>query len=101
MNTAWNVLNPEIMGDETTMHALFRELREHDPVCLVEHPDFEPFWAITKYDDIKAISQNNAAFLNNPRTVLIQREFERALLEKVHLNARNRCGSRYALGGRA
>lgn len=82
MNTAWNVLNPEIMGDETTMHALFRELREHDPVALVEHPDFEPFWAITKYDDIKTISQNNAAFLNNPRTVLIQREFEQALLQK-------------------
>jgi len=62
------------------MHALFRDLREHDPVSLVEHPDFEPFWAVTKHEDIKAISQNNAAFLNNPRTVLIQQEFERALL---------------------
>lgn len=82
MNLAWNLLNPAIMGDETTMHQLFRQLREQDPVSLVEHPDFEPFWAITKYDDIKAISQNNAGFLNNPRTVLIQREFERALLEK-------------------
>jgi cytochrome P450 len=80
MHYSWNVLDPAVMGDETTMHALFRRLREHDPVCLVEHPDFEPFWAITKHEDIKAISQNNAAFLNNPRTVLIQREFERALL---------------------
>ncbi len=48
----------------------------------MEHPDFEPFWAITKHEDIKYISQNNAAFLNNPRTVLIQREFEQALLAK-------------------
>lgn len=82
MHYSWNVLDPAVMGDETTMHALFRRLREHDPVCRVEHPDFEPFWAITKHEDIKAISQNNAAFLNNPRTVLIQREFERALLEQ-------------------
>ena len=82
MNLSWNMLDPAIMGDETTMHELFRQLREHDPVSLVEHPDFEPFWAITKHEDIKAISQNNAAFLNNPRTVLIQREFEQALLEK-------------------
>jgi cytochrome P450 len=80
MHQSWNLLDPAHMGDETTMYALFRHLREHDPVCLVEHPDFEPFWAITRHEDIKAISQNNAAFLNNPRTVLIQREFERALL---------------------
>jgi len=82
MNPSWNLLDPAVMGDETTMHELFRHLREHDPVARVEHPDFEPFWAITKHEDIKAISQNNAAFLNNPRTVLIQREFEQALLEK-------------------
>lgn len=82
MNTSWNLLDPAFMGDETNMHSLFRQLREQDPVCRVEHPDFEPFWAITRHEDIKAISQNNAAFLNNPRTVLIQREFEQALLEQ-------------------
>mgnify|MGYP003524553124 FL=1 len=82
MNLSLDMLDPALMGDETTMHELFRHLREHEPVYRVEHPDFEPFWAITKHEDIKAISQNNAAFLNNPRTVLIQREFEQALLEK-------------------
>jgi cytochrome P450 len=82
MNLSLNMLDPALMGDEATMHELFRHLREHEPVYRVEHPDFEPFWAITKHEDIKAISQNNAAFLNNPRTVLIQREFEQALLEK-------------------
>jgi cytochrome P450 len=80
MNLNWNLLDPAVMGDEDSMHALFRELREHEPVSRVEHPDFEPFWAITRHEDIKAISQNNAEFLNNPRTVLIQREFEQALL---------------------
>jgi cytochrome P450 len=80
MQPSWKLLDAAVMGDETTMHALFRELREQDPVSWVEHPDFEPFWAITKYDDIKEISQKNAAFLNNPRTVLIQKEFEKALL---------------------
>lgn len=62
------------------MYALFKELRDENPVAYVDHPDFEPFWAITRYDDIKTISQNNAEFINNPRTVLIQREFEQALL---------------------
>jgi cytochrome P450 len=80
MQPSWKLLDPAVMGDENTMHQLFRELREQDPVSRVEHPDFEPFWAITKYDDIKEISQKNASFLNNPRTVLIQQEFEKALL---------------------
>jgi cytochrome P450 len=61
---------------------LFEHLRENDPVTYVEHPDYEPFWAITRHEDIKFISQNNDRFLNNPRTVLVQREFERALLEQ-------------------
>lgn len=82
MNVSVNLLDPAIMGDESSMHDLFRQLREQDPVSRVEHPDFEPFWAITRHEDIKAISQNNAEFLNNPRTVLIQREFEEALLAK-------------------
>ena len=82
MSRAHDLLDPAIMGDESTMYSLFRYLREHEPVTRVEHPDFEPFWAITRHEDIKAISQNNAAFLNNPRTVLVQREFEQALQQQ-------------------
>ncbi|MFT7265552.1 MAG: cytochrome P450, partial [Halioglobus sp.] len=77
-----DLLDAAVMGDETTMHALFRDLRDNDPVSWVEHPNFEPFWAFTKHEDIKYISQNNASFLNNPRTVLVQKEFEQALLKQ-------------------
>ncbi len=82
MNRNLELLDPAIMGAETTMYALFEHLRENDPVTYVEHPDYEPFWAITRHEDIKFISQNNDRFLNNPRTVLVQREFEQALLEQ-------------------
>tara|TARA_R110002110_G_scaffold205066_7_gene417324 strand:+ start:482652 stop:483884 length:1233 start_codon:yes stop_codon:yes gene_type:complete len=82
MNREQQLLDPAVMGSERSMYDLFSDLREQDPVVWVEHPDFEPFWAITKHEDIKAISQNNAEFLNNPRTVLVRRDFEQALLEK-------------------
>lgn len=78
----FDMLDPAVMGNEKTMYDLFRHLREEDPVSRVEHPDFEPFWALTKHEDIKFVSQNNTSFLNNPRTVLIRREFEQALLDK-------------------
>ncbi|WP_235015194.1 cytochrome P450 [Oceanicoccus sp. KOV_DT_Chl] len=82
MNRNLELLDPAIMGNEETMYSLLNHLREHDPVTYVEHPNYEPFWALTRYDDIKFISQNNSRFLNNPRTVLVQKQFEQTLLEK-------------------
>ena len=77
-----DIVDTQIMGDEKSMHGLFDHLRENDPVAYLEHPDFEPFWVMTRHEDIKHISQNNDLFLNNPRTVIVQREFEKALLEQ-------------------
>ena len=44
MNVSSDLLDPVIMGDETTMYELLRQLREHDPVSRIELPGFEPFW---------------------------------------------------------
>ncbi|MEM8499415.1 MAG: cytochrome P450 [Pseudomonadota bacterium] len=82
MNRNAEMLDPAIMGNETTMYGLFDYLRSEDPVSYVDHEDFEPFWAITRHEDVKFISQNNSRFLNNPRTVLMPREFEQALLDQ-------------------
>ncbi|MCY4617983.1 MAG: cytochrome P450 [Chloroflexi bacterium] len=39
-------------------------LREHAPVYWYERPGIEPFWAITKYDDIQRISRDPKTFSN-------------------------------------
>jgi cytochrome P450 len=82
MNRTLDIVDPAIMGDETTMYSLFDYLRTNDPVSYLDHPEFEPFWVMTRHADIKYISQNNDKFLNNPRTVIMQREFEQALLNQ-------------------
>lgn len=71
-----DLLNPAVMGNDSSMYALFDYLREHDPVTYVEHPDFLPFWALTKYDDIKSIGSNNDEFISAPRTVLAPKAME-------------------------
>jgi len=71
-----DVLDVEIMGVEDTMHGLFDYLRENDPVAWVEHPEYRPFWSLSRYDDIKRIGSSNDTFLNAPRTVLLQSEAE-------------------------
>ena len=82
MNRVQDIVDPVIMGNESSMYGLFDYLRDHDPVAYLEHPEFEPFWVLTRHEDIKYISQNNDRFINNPRTVIMQQEFERMLLEQ-------------------
>ena len=77
-----DIVDPQIMGNEQSMHGLFTHLRENQPVAYLEHPDFEPFWVLTRHEDIKYVSQNNDRFINNPRTVILMREFENMLLEQ-------------------
>jgi len=77
-----DIVDTRIMGDEQSMHGLFNYLRENDPVAYLEHPEFQPFWVMTRHEDVKYISQHNDLFINNPRTVIMQREFEDALLEQ-------------------
>lgn len=71
-----DLLNPRIMGVESEMYALFDYLREHDPVSYVEHPDYLPFWSLSKYDDIRDIGHRNDEFLSAPRTVLVRKATE-------------------------
>ena len=42
-------------------------LRREAPVFWYERPGFEPFWAITKYNDMAWISRNPQTFSNRQR----------------------------------
>jgi cytochrome P450 len=52
-------------------HAAWRWLREHDPVHW--HPpsgDFPGFWALTKYDDVRAVYHDHANFSSTGGIIL-------------------------------
>jgi cholest-4-en-3-one 26-monooxygenase len=54
----------------------FREwalLRRHDPVRWIEHPEYEPFWAIVKHADITWLSTQPRLFLNAPRLAVFNK----------------------------
>ncbi len=44
--------------------AEFDLLRDHAPVFWYERDDIEPFWAITRYEDVKAIGADDSTFVN-------------------------------------
>ncbi len=49
----------------------FETLRNEAPVALVQNDDLhDPFWLITRHEDVMRISKDNQTFLNNPRNVV-------------------------------
>jgi cytochrome P450 len=45
-------------------------LRDNDPVHWHEEPDGPGFWAVTRYEDVKAVSRDTALFSSRP-TIMI------------------------------
>lgn len=69
---ARKVIAPESYAQWDPLLDLFDELRANSPVAKIvaEDDSFEPFWLITRYDDVMRISKDNQTFLNNPKPVV-------------------------------
>ncbi len=49
----------------------FDTLRANTPVAWIDNGDMhEPFWLVTRHEDVMRISKDNAGFLNNPKSVV-------------------------------
>lgn len=70
---ARQVIDPGAYAEWNGLLDTFDWLRENVPVARIEPDDgelFEPFWLVTRYDDVMRISKDNATFLNNPKPVV-------------------------------
>jgi cytochrome P450 len=63
-------IDPLAYTDQAHWHAVACELRSQAPVLRVEEEGFTPFWAVTRYEDVFAVSRNNQQFLNTRNSVL-------------------------------
>lgn len=70
---ARKVIDPHAYAEWDGLLDTFDHIRSTTPVAKVQ-PDtpglFDPFWLVTRYDDVMRISKDNAGFLNNPRPVV-------------------------------
>jgi cytochrome P450 len=55
------ILDPTAYADDRIYDA-YAWLRENNPVARVSHPDFDPFWILTRYDDVRKVGLDNATF---------------------------------------
>lgn len=58
------VVSPKAHAERTELDAAFSYLRRENPLVKLEPEGFYPFWAVTKYNDIKEIEQNHEIFHN-------------------------------------
>jgi cytochrome P450 len=67
------VIDPDSYAEWNGLLDTFDWLRDNMPVAKVvaEDDSFDPFWLITRYEDVMRISKDNKTFLNNPRPVVL------------------------------
>ncbi len=70
---ARTVIDPHAYAEWDGLLDTFDHIRAKMPVAKIvpsEKGLFEPFWLVTRYDDVMRISKDNATFLNNPKPVV-------------------------------
>lgn len=74
---ARSLVNPADYADGR-IHEAYTWMRAHNPLGLAEPEGFAPFWAVTKHEDILAVSRKNDLFHNADRSVtLVDRATEK------------------------
>lgn len=76
-----SVADPQAYSHPEDINALYARMREEAPVVYLEPQGYRPFWAVTRYDDVKFVEQNWARFAAGPRPTLMSTEAERQSLE--------------------
>jgi cholest-4-en-3-one 26-monooxygenase len=62
-----DVISPEHYERNGYPFAEWAWLRRHEPVAWIEHPDYDPFWAITRHADVIELSRQPELLQNAPR----------------------------------
>ena len=62
--------DPKAYADEPRFHAACALLRRESPIARVDVRGFQPFWAVTRHDDVMEIARSPERWLNAPRPAL-------------------------------
>lgn len=79
------VIDPKAYAAWDPLLDLFDRIRAETPVLQIESPtgDHDPFWLITRHDDVMRISKDNVTFLNAPRPSVFTNKAGEALARSI------------------
>lgn len=76
------LVDPKAYADDR-IHATHAWLRLNNPVGWAEPEGFDPFWVITRYDDVRSISRDNKRFPYGDKASLLQDKASDTLLRQI------------------
>jgi hypothetical protein len=78
------IVSPRAHAERDALFSGLRWLRANNPVGLVELEGFDPFWLLTRHQDVFEVSRQNSRFRNADRpVVVVNREGEAAMRAKT------------------
>jgi cytochrome P450 len=63
-------VTPQAFADMDLFHAAAATLREREPIHLVEHKDYPPFYVLTKHADVWEVEHHHEIWRNAPNSIL-------------------------------
>jgi cytochrome P450 len=81
MNAA-SLADPAAYKNPDKVRSLLKTLRDTAPISFVSPSGYRPFWAISKYKDIRYVESNPLIFSAEPRTVLVKEDLEKENFER-------------------
>jgi cytochrome P450 len=78
------IVSPRAHAERDALYSGLRWLRQNNPVGLVEAEGYDPFWLLTRHQDVLEVSRQNSRFHNADRPlVVVSREAEAAMRAKT------------------
>src|SRR5215475_9534286 len=78
------VVSPRAHAERDALFAGLRWLRANNPVGLVEANGYDPFWILTRAQDVQDVNRQNSWFRSGDRPIfLVNRDGEAAMRVKT------------------
>jgi len=65
------IVDPASFADWDKSHDAYTEIRRTSPLAVAEPDGFDPFWVVSKFDDILAVERDNTLFHNGDRSTIL------------------------------
>jgi len=68
---AETIVDPRAYHDRRRSDEAFTRLRAESPLAVAQPDGFDPFWVVTRFDDIQAVEKQNELFHNGDRSTVV------------------------------
>ncbi|MDG2495094.1 MAG: cytochrome P450, partial [Alphaproteobacteria bacterium] len=78
------LVDPKTYKDFDKIHDVFTQLRTGTPVALAKPKGFDPFWFISKFEDVQAVEADNETFhAGDLPTILVDAKTNQLTIEEI------------------